>query len=83
MRSCSSVGTWMVKLPRNLDEMVRVALDQLRGNRAAAADRVGRAMEGAGDAIGHTEAGEAAMQELHDRLTRTIDHDPRPDPQLR
>ncbi len=93
------MGTWTVELPGNLDEMiradladgryasademVRVALDQLRDNRAAAADRVRRAMEGAGDAISQREVGEAAMQELHDRLTRTIDHDPRPDPQLR
>ncbi len=52
----------MVELPGNLDEMiraglvesrcdsademVRVALDQLRGDRAAAADQVRRAMEG-------------------------------------
>jgi Arc/MetJ-type ribon-helix-helix transcriptional regulator len=52
----------MVELPGNLDEMIRaglaegrydsademlrVALDQLRDNRAAAADQVRRAMEG-------------------------------------
>ncbi len=88
------MGTWTVELPGNLDEMiradladghyasademVRVALDQLRDNRAAAADQVRRAMEGAGDAISQREAGEAAMQEVRDRLTRTIDHDPQP-----
>ena len=65
------------------DEMVRVALDQLRDNRAAAVDRVRRAMEAGGDAIAAREAGEAAMQALRDGLTRTIDHDPRPDLQLR
>ena len=93
------MGTWTVELPAHLDdmiradlaegryssvdEMVRVALDQLRDNRASAADRVRRAMEAGGDAIAVKEAGEAAMQEARDRLTRTIDHDPQPGPSLK
>lgn len=93
------MGTWTVVLPDSLDaliradlaegryatadEMVRVALDQLRDNRAAAADQVRRAMESAGDGVAALEAGAAAMQALQDRLTRTINHDPKPDLQLK
>ena len=88
------MGTWTVELPPHLDEMiradlaagrygsanemVRVALDQLHDNRAAAADRVRRAMEAGGDALVIKEAGEAVTREARDRLTRTIDHDPQP-----
>ncbi len=93
------MGTWTVELPDNLDEMiradlaegryasademVRVALDQLRDNRAAAAAQVRRALEHGGDIHSARDAGEAAMQELRDRLTRTIDHDPGPPALLR